>query len=74
MYYKQIRDLPTLVAYSNLKPFFINIIYALPRPFLDIASILRQLKRREMSVLKGIFDGVGITSDARLVIVKVSEP
>ncbi|RYP55895.1 hypothetical protein DL771_012271 [Monosporascus sp. 5C6A] len=64
----QSRDLPALVTYSDLKALFINAIYAPLRSFPVMADILHQLERGDVSALAGMFDGLRITSDARLVI------
>lgn len=64
----QSRDPPTLVTYSDLKALFINTIYTPVRSFPVMADILHQLEGGDVSALAGMFDGLVITSDARLVI------
>ncbi|KAK6067933.1 hypothetical protein SCUP234_11406 [Seiridium cupressi] len=64
----QSRDLPTMVTYSDLKALFINTIYEPLSTFPVAADILHQLEGGNVSALAGMFDGLGDTSDARLVI------
>ena len=61
-------DLPTLVTLSDLKALFINTIYNPLASFPSMADILHQLEGGNASALAGMFDGLGITSDARLII------
>lgn len=64
----QSQNLPTLVTYSDLKSLFISSIYTPLSSFPIMAEILHQLERGNVSALVGMFDGLHITSDARLVI------
>ncbi|KAK9413276.1 putative AB hydrolase-1 domain-containing protein [Seiridium unicorne] len=64
----QSRDLPTMVTYSDLKALFINTIYEPLSTFPVAADILHQLEGGNVSALAGMFDGLGDTSDVRLVI------
>lgn len=61
-------DLPTLVTYSDLKALFINTAYRPLASFPAMADILNQVEGGNVSALAGTFDGLGITSDARLAI------
>ncbi|KAH8203743.1 hypothetical protein TruAng_002036 [Truncatella angustata] len=62
------RDLPTQVTYSDLKALFINTIYVPLASFPVMADILHQLERGNVSALVGMFDGLDINSDARLIV------
>lgn len=62
------RDLPTLVTVSDLKALFINTVYRPVATFPVMAGILHQLEGGDVSALAGLFDGLDITSDARLAI------
>ncbi len=64
----QRRHLPTLVTYSDLKALFINTIYSPLASFPVMVDILQQLERGDVSALAGMFEGLTITSDARIVI------
>ncbi|KAH8679363.1 hypothetical protein BGZ61DRAFT_457094 [Ilyonectria robusta] len=64
----QRRDLPTMVTYSDLKALFFNTIYNPVASFPAMADILHQIERGDVSALAGRFDGLDITSDARLAI------
>ena len=64
----QSRDLPTLVTYSDLKALFVNTIYNPLESFPVMADILHQLELRNVSALAGMFDALGVASDAGRVI------
>jgi hypothetical protein len=64
----QSRDLPTLVTYSDLKALFINTLYVPLSLFPVMADILHQLELGDVSALAGMFDQLGVTSDAGNVI------
>lgn len=64
----QSRDLPKLVTYSDLKALFINTIYTPLASFPVMADILHQFERGNVSALAGMFEGLGVTSDAGHVI------
>ncbi|KAK1569916.1 Alpha/Beta hydrolase protein [Colletotrichum navitas] len=64
----QNRGLPSMVTYSDLKALFINTIYTPLASFPVMADTLLQLELGNASTLVGLFDGFGITSDARLAI------
>ncbi|KAM0285492.1 hypothetical protein ACHAQH_001442, partial [Verticillium albo-atrum] len=64
----QIRDLPSLVTYSDLKALFINTVYSPLVSFPILADTLQQLEHGNVSALVGAFDKLRITSDTRLVI------
>lgn len=64
----QSQELPALVTYSDLKALFINTMYAPLAMFPVMADILHQLELEDVSALVGLFDGLRITSDARIVI------
>ncbi|KAK9786132.1 putative Alpha beta hydrolase fold family [Seiridium cardinale] len=57
-----------MVTYSDLKALFINTIYEPLSTFPVAADLLHQLEGGNVSALAGMFDGLGDTSDARLVI------
>lgn len=62
------RDLPTMVTYSDLKALFIKTIYHPPTRFPVMAEILHQIEGGNVTALVGLFKGLDITSDARMVI------
>ncbi|KEY64530.1 hypothetical protein S7711_03597 [Stachybotrys chartarum IBT 7711] len=62
------QNLPTLVTYSDLKALFINTMYAPLATFPAMAKILHQFELGDVSGLVGLFDGLRITSDARIII------
>ncbi|WDK22701.1 hypothetical protein CGRA01v4_13991 [Colletotrichum graminicola] len=64
----QTRDSPSMVTDSDLKALFINAIYNPLASFPALANTLQQLERGDVSALVGLFDGLWVTSDARLAI------
>lgn len=64
----QSQGLPALVTYSDLKALFVNTIYVPIAFFPVMADILHQLECGNASALVGMFDGLGLTSDAGHVI------
>lgn len=64
----QTEDIPAMVTYSDLKALFINTLYAPLASFPVMTDVIQQIEGGNVSALVGMFDKLGITSDARLVI------
>jgi pimeloyl-ACP methyl ester carboxylesterase len=61
-------DLPTMVTYSDLKTLFINTLYTPLARFPNMADILHQAERGNVSALAGMYDQSNSITDARLAI------
>ncbi|KAJ5378927.1 hypothetical protein N7509_012046 [Penicillium cosmopolitanum] len=61
-------NLPTMVSYSDLKTLFLNALYTPLANFPDMADILYQAERGNVSALAGMFDQSNSITDTRLAI------
>lgn len=64
----QTGDLPTLVTYSDLKTLFLNTVYTPITQFPNMANVLHQFERGNVSALAGTYTNEDSISDARLTI------
>jgi pimeloyl-ACP methyl ester carboxylesterase len=61
-------NLPTMVTYSDLKTLFLNALYTPLAKFPDMADVLHQVERGNVSGLTGLFEQSNSITDARLTI------
>lgn len=61
-------DLPVMATYSDLKTLFLNTLYNPLAMFPEMADILHQAERGNVSALAGMYDQSNSISDARLAI------